>query len=237
MLAACPALTLCSVLKSTKEKQLMWKTGELGLATWSDADATWRLNATGGPQGIQLGLEGTNPSRVQFCSVGEDVFPQAAEQFVRGDELHVLFPQQEGSYSIEAVFKPIVSGANRLVIEVILSLETRLLNTHPTVDLVAHGSGNATAASASAGCDPISQATADDISVAVLLGPHDAPFTAKHSSDNELRLRLFGEFLEKGVIRKARPWIVLSTSDAGVTSEELKDAYAKLCASPLPLTP
>ncbi|WP_442505969.1 hypothetical protein SH528x_004788 [Novipirellula sp. SH528] len=218
----------------------MWKTDELGLATWSDANATWQLNAIGGTQGIQLGLAGTEPSRVQFCSVGEDLFPGATEQFIRGDELHVLLPQQEGSYSIEAVFKPIASSEKRLVIEVILSLETRLLDTHPTVDLVAKGSSETAAASDSAssiGCDPISQATSDMTSVAVLLGPHDAPFTAKHSSGDELRLRLFGEFLEKGVIRKARPWIVLSTSDSAITSGELQDAYAKLCASPLPLTP
>ncbi|EMI18005.1 hypothetical protein RMSM_05072 [Rhodopirellula maiorica SM1] len=223
----------------------MWKTGELGLATWSDASTTWQLDATGGPQGIQLGLAGGDPKRVQFVSVGEDVFPQATEQFVRGDELHVSFPQQEGSYSIEAVFKPITSSAKRLVIEVVLSLETRLLDTHPTVDLVAAGSRDASSVSdpsPSAGCDPISQAIAGDISVAVLLGPHDAPFTANQSSADQLRLRLFGEFLEKGVIRKARPWIVLSTSDAdaadtGVTSDELKAMYAKLCASPLPLTP
>ncbi|GAA5505732.1 hypothetical protein [Novipirellula caenicola] len=217
----------------------MWKTGELGKATWSSANVTWQLNATGGSQGIQLGLAGSDPKRVQFCSVGDEVFPQAAEQFVRGDDLHVSYPQQEGSYSIEAVFKPIASTDQRLVIEVILSLETRLLDTHPTVDLVASRSAESAAPKETMpfrGCDPISLAASSGLSVAVLLGPHDAPFTANHSSDNELRLRLFGEFLEKGVIRKARPWIVLSTSDSGVADSELSELYAKLCASPLPLT-
>ncbi|TWU21022.1 hypothetical protein Pla52o_40540 [Novipirellula galeiformis] len=227
----------------------MWKSNELGSATWSDANAVWRFNTSGGAQGIQIGLEGENLSRVELTSVADDTFPTATEQFIRGDQLHVQFPQDAGSYSIEAVFKPIRSSENQLLIEVTLSLETLWLDTHPTVDLVARGGGgkvacdnaqaNANADSQTGHCAPISLANsqAEAVSVAVLLGQHDAPFSTDCSTDDELRLRLFGEFLEKGVTRKARPWIALSKSTSPFTTSELTAAYAELCASPLPLTP
>ena len=58
----------------------------------------------------------------------------------------------------------------------------------------------------------------------------------KIETDTLLRLRLFGDFLEKGVIRKARPWIVITRGETPPSESELESLWKSLCESPLPLT-
>jgi len=67
-------------------------------------------------------------------------------------------------------------------------------------------------------------------------GPHDQPFTTNHSTDSLLRLRLFGEFLEKGVIRRGRPWLVIDVSGQVPAENRLVSLWQQLCGSPVPLT-
>ncbi len=211
----------------------MWKVDDLGLATWTCDGSSWQIDARGGKYGIEIGN-----GRVSLESVGKAAFPSASEQFLRGDQLHVSFPEQSSSaemetYSIDAVFRPIESRKGRFILEITLSLQTLLLDTYPTLDIVAKGETNVKAPKGL--CGPITKATTGNHAIAILLGPHDGPFTANHCSAEELRLRLFGEFLEKGVIRKARPWIALSDPVSKFSDAELERAYADLCESPLPL--
>ena len=125
-----------------------------------------------------------------------------------------------------------------MVLEVTIAIETTFLDTHPKLDLVVTGGDVRTldvaAFTAVTGSPPISICQRE-AGVAVLLGPHDAPFTTNQSSDHEIKLRLFGDFLEKGVIRKARPWLVIDRGREFGDSQ-LRRLWGELSQSPLPLT-
>lgn len=233
----------------------MWTTEQLGLAVWHDGASAWCLDARGGEHGVAL--IATNPANdaplvessrfVSLNSVDQDVLPAAAEQYVRGAEFHVNYPQAAGSsYAVRLAFNPIETQAERIILEVRISIQTDLLDTHPKIDVNAYcqsidsqvpGDTSGDDQVDGIGSAPISVAVSNEHSVSVLLGPHDRPFTTNHSTDSLLRLRLFGDFLEKGVIRKARPWIVIDRS-ADVPSEQMLETWwRQLCGSPLPLTP
>ena len=157
------------------------------------------------------------------------------------------YPQAAGStYAERLAFMPIQTTKNLIVLEVTISIQTDLLDTHPKIDIDSccrsidshvptDESGDDEVEGA--GSAPISVAASKGHSVSVLLGPHDSPFTTNHSTDSLLRLRLFGEFLEKGVIRKARPWIVVDRSGDPSSEQQLEKWWKQLCGSPLPLTP
>ena len=134
-------------------------------------------------------------------------------------------------------------ASDLLVLEVTISIQTDLLDTHPRsrCRCIVHIRWSVLPRSVKqfgdAGSPPISVAVSEDHFTGVLLGPHDSPFTTNHSSDSLLRLRLFGDFLEKGVIRKARPWIVIDRSGGSASRLQLESWWKQLCGSPLPLTP
>lgn len=224
----------------------MWTINAMGRAQWRSADSVWSIDARGGAHGI--GADAADDSVggvVAFSPVQHDDFPVADEQFVRGDQWHVNYPQRDHSYALRLQLTPIVTTSTRLVIEACLSIQTDLLDGNPTVDVDAPcndidslNPDNAidNTEVAGSGSAPISLAKSTDHSIAVLLGPQDAPFTTNHSTDSQLRLRLFGEFLEKGVIRRARPWIVIDRSGENPTGDELTALWRQLVDSPLPLT-
>jgi hypothetical protein len=231
----------------------MWKTDQLGLATWQHDAAIWHLDARGGPAGI--GVIAADPAATdafacpgRFFSlspVDQDALPAAGEQFVRGDQLHVTYPQGDGIYELRVAYRPVQSNAHQLVLETTIAVQTDRLDTHPKVDidvlcaeidsLVPTDTSGDDEVEAS-GSAPISLGISKSHCVTVLLGPHDSPFTTNHSTDSLLRLRLFGDFLEKGVIRKARPWLVLTRGGASPPEAELEGLWKRLCESPLPLT-
>ncbi len=233
----------------------MWTTDQLGLAVWRDHASAWYLDARGGEHGV--GVIATTKAdgdafaeSLRFFSlspVDQDVLPAVGEQYVRGDELHVNYPQARGSsYAVRLAFKPIETAKDLIVLEVTISIQTDLLDTHPKIDVdVFCRSIDSQVPTDASGDDevegvgsaPISVAASKQHSVSILLGPHDSPFTTNHSTDSLLRLRLFGDFLEKGVIRKARPWIVIDRSAVAPSEEQLEKWWRQLCGRPLPLTP
>lgn len=200
----------------------------------------WVCRATGGTDGISLGdPDGLLHLAVQ-PSKGETL-PVAVENYVRGDEWKVTFPQSTGQFGLRISLRTVSASATRLVLEPTLSIQTSLLDTHPTLILNAVGgrpeSRLIQVESTEQEVSVTSLRFADQAGqIAVLLGPHDAPFTANHSNDQKLQLQLFGEFLEKGVIRKARPWVVLDRSEAGLSKSDLQQYAKSLCETPLPLT-
>jgi hypothetical protein len=233
----------------------MWTTDQLGLAVWRDNASTWYLDARGGEHGVGViattkeddaALEESRRF-VSLSPVDQDVLPIAGEQYVRGDELHVNYPQAaDSSYAMRMAFKPIQTAKNLIVLEVTISIQTDLLDTHPKIDVDAFCRSIASHVPTDesgddevegVGSAPISVAASKEHSVSVLLGSHDSPFTTNHSTDSMLRLRLFGDFLEKGVIRIARPWIVIDRSGDPTSEDQLEEWWKQLCGSPLPLTP
>jgi len=212
--------------------------------------ATWSIDARGGRHGIRWFqgdlAEVTLPAGDSRCwlslePVGQDPLPMLEEHFVRGDELHLWYPQQQSRYALRLMLRPVSVAAETLVLEIVLAIETDLLDSHPMIDAVSVGSEvhslmEPRAASGSVGSPPITTSEKVTGRIAVLLGPHDSPFTSDLSGSDELRLRLFGEFLEKGVIRKARPWVVFRPSTEPWDETELRRLSQKLHESPLPLT-
>jgi hypothetical protein len=86
------------------------------------------------------------------------------------------------------------------------------------------------------GAPSISLLRGNTTSLAIILDPHDSPATSDRSCGHLLCLRLFGDFLEKGVIRTARPWIVVDRSGDPELAERLKSLHQQLCKRPLPLS-
>lgn len=228
----------------------MWTTDQLGRAAWENEGSSWYVDARGGEFGIGVvsGSDGFEQSQQDFslCPVDQDVLPNAGEQFVRGNEWHVNYPQANSSYALRLAFATIASSKDSWLLEVTISVQTDLLDLHPKVDLEVmcldidsfvptnpHGDEEVIGS----GSAPISLAKNAQSSTGVLLGPHDSPFTTNHSSDSLLRLRLFGDFLEKGVIRKARPWLAFNRQAEPTSEQELESYWRQLCDSPLPLTP
>lgn len=244
----------------------MWKTDQLGLAVWDDGGSAWRFDARGGSFGIGA-VDGRGSLRdhsgtasdaserhvrgdgdkgfFSLAPVEQDSLPAADEQYVRGDRWHVNCPQADSAFALRLAFQPIETTAESLRLELTISLQTDLLDTHPKIDIAVPCNSIESFASADqAGGESLDGGSGASIRVAssehhhigVLLGPHDSPFTTDHSTESMLLLRLFGDFLEKGVIRKARPWIVIDRS-AKPSPEKLAGWRDQLCRSPLPLTP
>ena len=236
----------------------MWKTDSresaLGLAVWHDDHGSWSIDARGGRFGIRaiaadLLSDPEQPADAEpagpiewfrFEPVDQAELPRVAEQFVRGDQLHLSFPQADLPYGLRLAMEPVFSEREYLVIEATISIQTSLLDTHPKLDIAVAADQTRTPRvngfSAQGGSPPISVASTAAATVAVLLGPHDAPFTTNRSSSGVVNLRLFGDFLEKGVIRKARPWFVVDRGRK-ISDATIRGIWERLSASPLPLTP
>lgn len=74
-----------------------------------------------------------------------------------------------------------------------------------------------------------------------LIEPSDQCHARRCTEDDqaEQRVRLFGHFMEKGVIRRARMRLLMgvtSDSQAGITLPQVMEAYRDFADSPLPLT-
>jgi hypothetical protein len=236
----------------------MWTSEQLGVATWFDGQSSWNVDVRGGHFGIGLELaEGSSASLdkvarrpFSILPVGSDRLPEASEQYIRGDRYFVNYPQESGSYAIRLALEPICSSPGLLVLEATVSIQTELLDSHPTLDLVAVGREHlklnlretdqldwrTELAAPNRGAPSISVVKSGTGSLAVLLGPHDAPFTSDLSNGDRLCLRLFGDFLEKGVIRTARPWIVIARESPANLVEELRSWHQRLSESPVPLS-
>jgi hypothetical protein len=219
----------------------MWLTApnRIGIAAWRSGDSVWQIDARDRRAGVQLLLG--DESLALVASDG-GLLPPLDEQFVRGSELHLSFPQfaDDCEFGFRLVIRPVTFGAfdtgtERAAFEMLVSVQTTLLDSHPTLDLRVPAENGVSTPVVSGVGDSVRVAAADGASVAVLLGPHDAPFTSVIDQSRTLRLRLFGEFLEKGVIRCARPWVIVDRGNRELDVELLGDALSALVDSPLPL--
>ena len=235
----------------------MWTTDQLGLATWRDGQSAWHFDVRGGEFGI--GIVDSEAVEVESRSVDEryvsilpvdaNPLPLASEQYVRRSRYFINYPQGDGNYAIRLALEPIESLPDSMVLEASISIQTDLLDSHPMLDLVAEGTkidcfdqeseplnGRSALASQRGGASSITVAHGQATSMAILLGPHDRPFTSDRSSQQLMCLRLFGDFLEKGVIRTARPWIVVDRRSRSEFPERLFQWHRQLCQSPTPLS-
>lgn len=208
----------------------MWQIDPRGGTLRPDAssDLHVRVDASGGLEPITMSLGGMS---VEVHPVGTATLPSLDEHFVRDDQWHANLPQSTTRFGIRLAFDQIPLGEQVVALECRLSVQTDLLDSHPELDLRLCG-GTPTEVSPRDDVPPVATAIGvGDIGAAVLLSSSDAPHTQLLSKDPP-SLRLFGDFLEKGVIRRARPWIVFGK----FTVEDLKTWQQQLSESPVPLT-
>ena len=118
----------------------MWKLNDKtdGLVTWESETGAWSFDARGEGYGFTVS-DGSSNSEclVKVAATDDGQFPSLGEQFVRSDELHLSYPQGDHLFGVRLALQPIDSDADRLVLEVTIAIQTSLLDTHPTLDLVA----------------------------------------------------------------------------------------------------
>lgn len=225
----------------------MWLTApnRIGIAAWQTGDSIWRIDARGGPEGVNI-LVGDQ--RVTLAAPRKRVLPRLDEQFVRGDELHLSFPQAgEGvEFGFRLVIRPVDSQGSistdrdRAAFELLVSIQTTLLDSHPAIELLLPASGGVRSETVQDADDPDSvcrvlMADNADCRFAVILGPQDIESSIQVDEHGVQRLTLFGEFLEKGVIRRARPWVMMDRSGGEIDTRLIRSATDVMADSPLPL--
>ncbi len=175
--------------------------------------------------------------------------PLLSECFVRQGDLIVVYPQREGRpFSLQLDYRilpieshiqsAVTTAANPLekglLVELWISLQTYLLDTHPTIEMDLHL--NRTSAPPSTHPIAILSGTCppSGLHVTYFVDPHDQRDTKWRHHDVHHRATFFGHFMEKGVIRRARLRCLVTRMP--VCSDFIADQYQQLVESPLPLT-
>ncbi|MCS7469806.1 hypothetical protein NZK35_24400 [Stieleria sp. ICT_E10.1] len=218
----------------------MWLTApnRIGIAAWQIDDSVWRIEARGGRDGVALHV---GDQSVRLVVPGDQTLPRLDEQFVRGDELHLAFPQSDDSqFGFRLVVRPVqwsgfAADPTHACFELLISIQTTLLDAHPTLDLVLPASVGARGEGVAASQCRVHHANSGDCAVAAILGPQDAGESGSIDREPPQRVTLFGEFLEKGVIRRARPWLIVNRAGTQIDAKWISAAIDALTESPLPL--
>jgi len=209
----------------------------------------WKLVVRSDDQGARMLVcrEGLVASSARLGLAGSRLGP-CSERYLRGDALHLSFADTASEpIAIDLVLTAIEADQGLLILESVISLRTSLLDSHPAVELQL-GAGHPL--HPRWGDRPWSQ-VADSGSTLWLQAqpslPGEGPrVAASVFCDDRDRvsidapaliergdLRFFGDFLEKGVIRKVQPWWVWSN---GPVAPHLAEQIGhRLAARPLPL--
>lgn len=267
---------------------MSWTIKESGKAVYASSSGDWTICCdTADPQaGIGVSREGAvsgeadrDPaeSAIRLLPSEGQAFPALEETYVRGNDLVCRYPQRDDDlFGLEVCYRVIPLETSGLAIETICSIQTTLLDCHPTCDVasglqvlvddsllndsallagLAQGSqvtGHEVvgqAVSLAYGNSPSTppaitrlkwQVSDNEIDgeIHLILPPSDRAAAAvidPVANDETIRYRLLAEFLEKGVIRKARVWTVLWKTIPNV--QQVQHGYQQLMKEPLPLTP
>ncbi|QDV46472.1 hypothetical protein Enr13x_63810 [Stieleria neptunia] len=231
----------------------MWLTApnRIGIAAWQVEDSVWRIEARGGRDGVALHVgdqairlvaQRDQASDQASDQPGNQTLPRLDEQFVRGDELHLSFPQSDDrQFGFRLVVRPVewdgfAVDRNHACFELLVSIQTTLLDAHPSLDLVLPAREGARVERVAASGCRVHHADDGDSAAAVLLGPQDVGGSGPIDPDRAQRVTLFGDFLEKGVIRRARPWLIVNRSGRVIEAKWIGAAIDALTGSPLPLS-
>lgn len=193
------------------------------------------------------------------------LFPSLAETYFRGEDAIALFPQSEDAkFGLCVTYRVVGLSEQWLAVETIVALETNLLDSHPTVDLVLRGTNEAfedlevkhgasvitanngpslqrktvapAAAYITSDADVAGDAAESHMTTVLMFPPSDQAAAGLIAQEESLlQIRLLAEFLEKGVIRKTRYWVTFWRHRP--TYAEILDCYIQLQQEPLPLTP
>ncbi len=215
----------------------MWDLDEHGGASFRVSG--WHLQVDYRPDGLRLSASNDGSQDcLAMISLSGGVLPGLGEQFIRGDELHLSMPQAEdGQAGLDLVLLVIKADRDCLVIESTLSIQTLLLDAHPQVELtIATDGPYVQAVQESAAVftrSPSAKVQTEMPSVSILVDRRDELSINNENWANG-KLTFFGDFMEKGVIRKSQPWWVWATTTPDPA--RLKALAEELSERPLPLT-
>jgi len=175
--------------------------------------------------------------------------PPCGECYIRGDALHISFPvSQANPIGLELVMMAIEADQQMLVVESVVGLHTSLLDSHPSLQLEVGAGHPGFPLWGRVGWEQIvadgdsiwlratgrSSMEGPGVSTLLLCDRRDLSSLSSVDDDKCNGVRFFGDFLEKGVIRKVQPWWVWSN---GQLSKRRADTIAHhLAARPLALS-
>lgn len=176
------------------------------------------------------------------------------DSFARGSDLMVRYGQSESDqFAFQLDFRNVPEnelGPFACGLDVWLSVQTQLLDSHPTLEVRSHA-GQAQWSAVDEEGRPLAGQSPSALlcehaaaSIVLFVHPSDRPQaelitesdsgTASGQLGRACCLRLFGNFMEKGVIRRGRLRCLLS--ETPIDRVALAAAYNMFASSPLPLT-
>jgi hypothetical protein len=151
--------------------------------------------------------------------------PPCDECYIRGDALHMVFPISPANpVGLELVMMAIEADQDLMIVESVLGLHTSLLDSHPKLELelgVGHPGfpvwGRAVWEKFNESPDWVwmragksSPTDGPSVSASLLCDRRDLSSLSTSDQETKSSVQFFGDFLEKGVIRKVQPWWVWS---------------------------
>jgi len=175
--------------------------------------------------------------------------PPCSECYIRGDALHISFPlSQANPIALELVMTAIEADQQMLVVESVIGIHTSLLDSHPNLQLEVgsghpgfprwgrvgweqtHDESNSIWLRAA----ERSPLEGPGVSTSLLCDRRDLSSLSSITGNHVTGVRFFGDFLEKGVIRKVQPWWVWSNGQLAKRKADMISNY--LAARPLALS-
>ncbi|HBJ38375.1 MAG TPA: hypothetical protein DDZ51_27210 [Planctomycetaceae bacterium] len=175
--------------------------------------------------------------------------PPCGECYIRGDALHISFPlSQTNPIGLELVMIAIEADQRTFVVESVIGIHTSLLDSHPNLQLEV-GSGHPgfpvwgrvgweklidDGNWAWMRADARHSGEGPGVSTCLLCDHRDLTSLSPERQGSSTSVRFFGDFLEKGVIRKVQPWWVWSNGE--VPSRKAREIARYLSSRPLALS-
>jgi|GEM_PF-6329910 hypothetical protein len=176
---------------------------------------------------------------------GDSHLPPLVEHYSRVHDIEADYPEPLGGrFGLHVQVRVLESSQSRWIGQWTIAVQTSHWDCHPMLDLSLmphftkhYSSADLGVAASAAQPAPISPAAwtyRRPFPAAIVLSPHDQSVTGFHPDSGAPYLRLFEEFLERGVIRKATCWFVAAREP--LPRNALAQVYTQLCETPLPLT-
>jgi hypothetical protein len=202
--------------------------------------------------GIAISELDRSTHRVLGATFPESSKVNLRESYVRGADLIALYPQTNARpFNVQLQYR--LDETNGVVsIEQWISNYTFSLDTHPIVDVSLFDLGEcmgidyycfdndvlkqveANSLQPETPVAAIVKTCHDDNSLVAMIHPCDQDDTTVFASDSSLNVKLFGQFMEKGVIRRAR--LKLCVYRRSRVHRPIAEMYQEFAASELPLT-
>jgi hypothetical protein len=194
-------------------------------------------------RGLEWSMDGREESKNRLFQIDlrQVPPPRLADAYIRGNDLVVLYPEhRQQPYSLQLDFRALQSPGMRLGLELWVSVHTQLLECYPAVQISfrSQSAGLQSPALGDPGAPLMIQheAWTPSYSSHIWVHPLDAPEASwsETSPGDRQSVLLFGNFMEKGVIRRARLqwWLGPASLDPAQVAA-LREQFA---TSPLPLT-